>query len=424
MPPFSVLRAEPSQGSVRTVLTTILLLALAGAGAQPASAQATPAPIDVIEVRGRVDAIEAHFMEDSIARAEREGSQLLLIQMDSPGAVAGAGRMAQLAARISSARVPVAVWVGPSGAQAGGAVVGLVEAAAVSGAATNARVGGLNPRQALDQGVVDLVTPTLGDFIVQLDGREAGGRVLSTSRVVERQPQPRREPISEVRFAKLGLIERALHATVVPWVAYSLAVLGLLLLIFEFFSAGIGLAGLTGAGSLVLGGYGLAALHAGWLGIGLVALAILGYAIDVQAGAPRAWTVIATVSFVAGSLVLYPSQSRLGWLALAGGLAGTLVFVLRAMPSMVRARFSTPTIGRESMIGELAEATVRFDPEGAVRLRGGLWRARATRASRISVGTQVRVVALDGLVLEVEPAADGSREESPEESGGIPDAGV
>jgi membrane-bound serine protease (ClpP class) len=81
--------------------------------------------------------------------------------------------------------------------------------------------------------------------------------------------------------------------------------------------------------------------------------------------------------------------------------------MVRGMPSMVRARFSTATIGRESMIGEAAEATTVIDPEGMVRLRGALWRARANRATPIDAGQGVRVVAIDGLVLEVEPRSEG-----------------
>lgn len=389
------------------------------------------APIDVIEVRGRIDAIEASFVTRSVREAESGGAQLLILQLDSPGAVVSSERLDELARVIATARVPVTVWVGPSGAEAKGGAARLVEAATFAGTATKARLGGFrgtcvqcqpgspllsgrtfSPSEALGAGAVDAVTPTLGDFIVQLDGRELGGRVLRTAREVQRDT-PRLEPIAQVRFAKLGLAERALHATTVPWLAYSLLVLGLLLLVFELYSVGIGLAGLTGAGSLVLGAYGLAALGAEWAGLGLIGLSAVGYAIDVQAGAPRAWTVIATASFVVGSWVLYPPDLRVAWWAQALALAAVLVFMLRAMPSMVRARFSTPTIGREPMIGELAEASSRFDPEGTVSLHGAVWRARATRASRIEAGQRVKVVALDGLVLEVEPAPEDPPESKP-----------
>jgi membrane-bound serine protease (ClpP class) len=80
------------------------------------------------------------------------------------------------------------------------------------------------------------------------------------------------------------------------------------------------------------------------------------------------------------------------------------------MPAMVRARFSTPTIGRESMVGELGQALAPVAPEGTVEVRGAPWRARTNRATPIAAGDAVRVVAIDGLLLEVEPEAGGARD--------------
>jgi membrane-bound serine protease (ClpP class) len=83
------------------------------------------------------------------------------------------------------------------------------------------------------------------------------------------------------------------------------------------------------------------------------------------------------------------------------------------MPSVVRARFSTPTIGRESMVGETGRAAAPLGPEGTVRVREALWRARTNRATPIKAGERVRVVGVEGLVLQVEPV-------TPE----APDAGI
>ena len=41
------------------------------------------------------------------------------------------------------------------------------------------------------------------------------------------------------------------------------------------------------------------------------------------------------------------------------------------MPSMVRTRFATPTIGREWMIGELGEVVEAVDPDGVVSVGDG-----------------------------------------------------
>ena len=113
------------------------------------------------------------------------------------------------------------------------------------------------------------------------------------------------------------------------------------------------------------------------------------------------------IALLAGSLLFY-SGARLSWLALAVGLVGTPLFMVAGMPAMVRARFSTPTIGRESMIGEMGTALDAVSPEGSVEVRGAPWRARTNRATPIAAGEPVRVIGIDGLLLEVEPKTGGA----------------
>ena len=198
-----------------------------------------------------------------------------------------------------------------------------------------------------------------------------------------------------------------MHTVASPPVAYLLFAIGLALLVFELYTAGIGIAGVVGAGCLILGSYGLAALPTNWWAVGLLLFSAFAYAIDVQTGVPRVWTGIATVSFILGSVALYDGMS-LSWLTLLVGIVGMALAMLAGMPAMVRTRFSTPTIGREWMIGELGTAIGDVAPDGVVTVRGAPWRARTNRATPIEAGGSVRVAGIDGLVLEVEPAAGGA----------------
>jgi membrane-bound serine protease (ClpP class) len=84
--------------------------------------------------------------------------------------------------------------------------------------------------------------------------------------------------------------------------------------------------------------------------------------------------------------------------------------MLGGMPAMVRSRFSTPTIGREWMVGEEGTARTAVSPEGIVVVRGAPWRARTNRATPIVEGESVRVAAIDGLLLEVEPLHGAARD--------------
>ena len=413
-------RPAPSTLAIASLLTGVLL-----AVGAPARAQSGTPAVDVIEVSGRVDPIVADFVGDSLRAAERSRSEALVLQLDSPGDLLSAGQLNALTSELTRATVPVAVWVGASGSRVYGGAARLADAADIVGIAPGSRLGqcrtcrmrpglrtprSLSAGQAVARKAADLVSPTIGDFIVDLDGRTVHGQTLQTARVVQRGGQPRRQPSVDVRFAKLALLSRLLHTVASPSVACLLLLAGMLLLVFEFFTVGIGVAGGTGAGLLVLAAYGLAVLPTRPLAVGLLALGTVGFAVDVQTGAPRVWTGIGAVSLVAGTWILYDGVS-LPLVTAALTLVGSALFMLAAMPSVVRARFSTPTIGRQSMVGERGEATASLDPEGMVRVRQALWRARTNRATPIAQGAPVRVIGVEGLVLQVEPMAP---EESPE----------
>lgn len=377
----------------------------------------------MIAVDGRIDPVLADFIRDSIRKAEDTGAEALVIQLDSPGALISRSALDSLVFHVGHATVPVAVWVGPSGAHAIDGAFELVRAAAISGVAQGSRIGGrLDPAlgarrvqpvvgaaAARRARLVDLTAPTLGDFIVGLDGRRVGKVTLDTASVVRSGGGPRRRPNVVVSFAKPSLLPRLLHTTTSPSVAYTLLVIGLLLIVFEFFTAGVGVAGICGAVAVALAAYGLAILPTQLWALFLIGLGVFGYAIDVQTGVPRAWTVIGGLSLAAGGWFLYREGSVgvVPWLIVT---AGTPLFMVGGMAGMLRSRFGTPTIGRESMIGEEGTAVGAVNPEGTVKVRGALWRARTNRATPIPGGDAVRVAAIDGLLLEVEPLEGAARD--------------
>jgi membrane-bound serine protease (ClpP class) len=269
----------------------------------------------------------------------------------------------------------------------------------LTGKAAVARDHVLSGQAAVKAGVVTRFSPTIGDHIVNLEGVKTETRTQDGER--------RQVPITTVRFSKLPLVTQLFHTVASPSVAYLLLTVGLGLLLFEFFTAGIGIAGVVGAGSTILAGYGVAELpHAQWALV-LFVLSFIAFAIDVQTGIPRAWTIIGMVGFSVASLFLF-TDFRPTWIALAAGLIGIGVSMFSGMPAMVRTRFATPTIGREWMVGEMGDAASAVDPEGTVRVRDALWRARVNRSTPVAIGDRIRVVAIDGLVLEIEPEEGGA----------------
>ena len=117
----------------------------------------------------------------------------------------------------------------------------------------------------------------------------------------------------------------------------------------------------------------------------LLLLAAFGFAIDAQAGGLGAWTFIG-VGVARRGLGL-PVRRVVAtcvppwWVIARRRWSARRCFYVFAMPPMIRARFSTPTIGREGMIGEIGTAEVDVDPDGVVRIRDALWRARTNRAT-------------------------------------------
>ena len=444
----------------RSVALLAIAVALATIGLDFAAGAATPPVgrrgIDVVQVEGYLDAPNASLILDAISEANDNRSTLLILQVKSNGAIDT--NIDEIVRAIQRSRVPVAVWVGPSGADAKGAAAVLLQAAHLAyvspgsgagpgqpvrlddpGASTRAGVADqlaslarrndrdpdgarklasvrLGSTAARNVGATNGVRPTIGEVIVQLDGTTvttaAGPVKLSTAKVIGTGRDRRRQPNQDVIFNRLGLGESLLHRLISPSIAYFLIVVGLALIVFEFFTASIGLAGLVGALCAIGAFVGFSHLPVHWWALGLLFLSMFGFAIDVQAGGLGPWTGIGTLALVAGSLWLYGGSSELrpAWWVFVVVIVGTLFFMLGGMTAMIRSRFSTPTVGREGMIGEDGTAEVAVDPDGVVMIRGARWRARTNRATPIKAGDPVKVVAVEGLVLEVEPPEGGAED--------------
>jgi len=413
-------RRVPRRAAILGIL--LVVAGLAAPLAARADAQSAPAAdggiVAVIQVTGYLDPIEVDFIQRTIRDAEADHVDALVIQLDSPGAVVSDAKIAALTAQVHDASVDVGVWVGPSGAVALGKAADLVAAAKYRGLAPGSRLDFGDRRVGADdafkagatnipatceraQGSTEGCAATIGDFVVSIPS--------VPKKTVEQNGQTRLEPTGQTRFAQLSLQNRLLHTVGSPPVAYLFFVIGMALLIFELFTAGVGIAGVVGATAFLLGCFGLGVLPTRPIAVFLLVVAMFGYAVDIQTGVPRVWTGIATVCFSVGSVLLYDGVSQ-SWITIGAGVVGMTIAMIAGMPAMVRARFSTPTIGREWMIGEEGEARSAVAPDGTVIVRGAPWRARTNRATPIAAGDKVRVAAIEGLILDVEPLVGAARD--------------
>ena len=271
--------------------------------AQAECAEPGNGPVAVVEVDGLLDPVLVDFIEDQVHAAERACAVALVLQLDSGGAVVSDGELDDLVATIEDSSVPVDVWIGPSGSKATDEAVRLVAAAGVTGIAPGSSIEatptlldarGVDPGdlgtvgvgdrvgagRAVELDLVDSDAPVIGQFVVELPGVETEV-VGGDRRIADTQ---------EVQFGGLSLVGQLMHTVASPAVAYLLFVIGLALLLFELYTAGVGIAGMVGAGALILGCYGLAVLPTRPIGVALLLLAMFGYAVDVQTGVPRLWT--------------------------------------------------------------------------------------------------------------------------------------
>jgi membrane-bound serine protease (ClpP class) len=426
---------------VVVVALVVSVLSALGAGAEPQespespesplgsggaeTAQSSEAAVTVIVLSGRLDPIMSDFITSNIEAAEVRDDIAVVIQVNSPGSVISDAEFLELARLIRDTSVPTAAWVGPTGARARGGVAQLLALVDDVGIAPGAKLGDMGDlklpadefgelwpgtdgrllTETISRGDVSLIDasdePTLPAFVATLDGVET-----------ETPDEGEARPVATTRVRSVGLSlgARLMHTVASPEVTYLLVVTGLGLLIFEFFTAGVGVAGIVGAGSLVLGSYGLWVLPTRWWAIALFLFSMVAFSIDIQTGVPRFWTAVGGIAFLIASLFIYSDGVPLSWITLLVGLAGMAFTMLSGMPTMVRTRFSTPTIGREWMVGELGRSVAAVDPDGTVEVAGALWRARTNRATPIGAEETIRVIGIDRLVLEVEPEEGGARD--------------
>jgi membrane-bound serine protease (ClpP class) len=423
----------------------------------------------VLGIRGAIGPATSDYFERGLAKAQDAGAALVILEMDTPGGLDTSMRGIIKAILASNVPVATFVHPSGSRAASAGAYILLASHVAAMapatnvGAATPVSIGGggeapaakpgdegdnadkkegesssrgsamerksindavayirslaemrgrnadwaehavrdaasLSADAALADHVIDLIAADIPDLLRQLDGREitiASGKVtLDTGMLTLRHVEP-------------DWRTRLLDAITNPSVAYLLLLVGIYGLIFEGYNPGAVLPGVVGAISLLLAAYALQLLSVNYAGVALIALGVILMMAEVFMPSFGSLGIGGIISFVIGSIILLDTdvpgfgipRALIGSIAFVGAL---LVFAIVWLAVRVRAR---PIVsGREHMLGNLAVAEGDFADRGPVRVQGELWEARTTRPVR--AGERVRIVAVEGLQLQVEPAIE------------------
>ena len=400
--------------------------------------------VGLIKIDGAIGPATANYIARAINVAAEQNDECLIIQLDTPGGLLESTK--QIVQSFYAAKVPVVVYVAPSGACAGSAGVFITLAADVAAMAPHTSLGAAHPveigttggaekmddvmkqkmenyastfietiaekrhrnvewaksavikseattaEKALDENVVDLIAKDIPDLLEQMDGHEVNGRVMRTAGA-EVVPIP--ETAAEKMFQ---LIWR-------PEVMFLLMLIAMYGIIGELSNPGAILPGVAGALALILLLYMSSVLPVNIAGIALILLAVALFVIDIFAPSHGILTFGGVVSFFLGAMMLFNHAGPGFHLSLRWIIPATVVttaFFVFVVAKGIRAQFKPPATGREEMVGKIVPAESRIDAAGGtVFIEGEIW--RAVSAIPVEAGQLVEVTGMNGLTLQVKP---------------------
>jgi membrane-bound serine protease (ClpP class) len=416
-------------------------LALALAVPALAFASSSRPKVLVIHFGLEVNPVTSSYLDHQLHRAQDNRYSAAVIMLDTPGGLSES--MRTIVKNEIALKVPVIVYVAPSGSRAASAGVWITEAADIAAMAPATNIGSSTPidssgqnlgsdlrrkvindavasltslmrfhhrnaawaaqavrkasnldeQKAKQMNVVDVLAPTLPALLNKIDGRKTIGKgfVLHTAGAQLVQAHP-------------GFFTRLLNALIDPNIIPLLFLAGIAGIGFEIFHPGVVLPGALGAVSLLLALFGFAVLPISWAGLALLILGAALLVIDAHVTTHGALTVSGLISMVVGSLLLFHNAPApynnvntplvVTFAVVVGG------FWAIAISKAVQVRRRPVSVGPQTIVGEIGEAR----RDDLVFVHGELWRAKPTNGGPLRPGQRVRVAAVDlGLVLEVEP---------------------
>jgi membrane-bound serine protease (ClpP class) len=396
----------------------------------------------VADVDGVVHPVTVEIIERAIEQARHENASCILIRLNTPGGMLDATREA--IEKMIASPVPVVTYVTPSGGRAASAGFFLLEAGDVAAMAPGTNTGAASPvilgqqmdpvmrakvendsaallrnltssrsrnsdlaektvreakaftaKEALDNHLIEIIAANEHDLLDRLNGRE----------VVRLNGAHQKFNTAGAEFVETSLTwrERLVSAIADPNIGFILLVLGVLGLYVEFQSPGLIFAGVAGAVLVLLGLSSLAVLPINWVGVVLLILAAALFVLEAKITSHGVLGIGATVSMVLGALLLVdgPPEVRIH---LSTALAVSLPFALITMflvSIVVRARRGKVLTGISGMLDEIGIARTDLSPAGKVFVHGEYW--NAVSSAPVPEGSRVRVTAVDGMTVHVEP---------------------
>ena len=406
------------------------------------SVLAAPPKVIAVDIDGMIHPITVDLLAHALDQAANQNAAAVLLRLNTPGGLLDATR--EINEKIVASRVPVIAYVTPSGGRAASAGFFILEASDIAAMAPGTNTGASSPvaltgqmdetmrhkvendtsawlrstvekrgrnvtlaettireassfteKEALDKHLIDLIAPSEQKLFEALEGREIT-RFDGRKEVLHFSG-------AEVVPYDLTMRERIISAIADPNIGFILLVVGALGLYVEFNSPGLIFAGVGGGISLLLGASSLAVLPLNWVGVSLLLLGGVLFILEAHFTSHGVLGTGATVAMVLGALMLVdgPPEMRI---RLVTALSVSIPFALITMFLLslaVRARRNKSLMGGEGLLNEIGEARTTLAPAGKVFVHGEYW--DAVSSAPVELGGEVRVTAVEGLKLRVEP---------------------
>jgi len=420
--------------------------------------QVTEASVHLLPVDSAIHPVAMRLIISAVERAEKEGANALIIELDTPGGLMESTR--GITKAILNSRVPVIVYVAPEGARAGSAGVFITMAAHVAAMAPSTNIGAATPvgigdapgspadtsagsrsdseamrkkvtndaiaqvramaerrgrnadwaedavreaasitaTEALEKNVIDLIADNVTDLLNKIDGMRietvGGEKVLATAG-------------EQVVRYEMTWREQFLARLANPNLAYILLLVGFYGLIFELYNPGAIIPGVLGVISLILAFFAMQTLPLNWAGLLLIVAGIIMLLLEIKVASYGFLTFGGAVSLLLGSIMLFDSPIpalRVSWSVIIPTVGVTVLFFVFALTFGIRAQKNKVTTGTEGMVGEIGIAFEELAPSGRIKIGSEFWNVEA-EDSPVQKGERVIVTGGDRLNLKVKRLA-------------------
>ena len=411
------------------------------------AAPAEAARIYTMEVKGPIFTPVLQYLSIALDQAEKGRAAALLLELDTPGGALDTTK--EIVQTILAAPLPVIVYVSPSGAGATSAGTFVTLAAHVAAMAPGTTIGAAHPvsilpsdqpnetmekkienytvsfieaiasqrgrnvqwaaeavresasitaEQALEKKVVDVIAPSREALMAAIQGREVKVRD-SVVKLETADPQ----------FHEIDMTaeQRFYFFISQPTIIFLLLLGGMAALYIEFTHPGAVAPGVIGAICLLLAAIGFSIVPVNLTGAALIGLGVAMLVSELFVPSFGALGVGGLLCLLAGSLLLFRTGEAPGLFVNRGVILATGVafatFLLSVGTLIAKSQRRPIAAGREAMVGAVAVVRRRLAPRGKVAVMGELWDAVAGDGKTVEEGTEVSVLAVDGMRLVVVP---------------------